>query len=226
MKGNSWKQSWLIYDGFVLCLIYFYGANHSAQGEGETMIIGLTGGIACGKSTVSTYLRQKGIPVVDADVVARQVVEPGSVGLQQIVECFGRQYLHPDGTLNRAMLGERVFSEPDARKQLNQITGPLILAELKQQLQVQAPVIVLDAALLLEEDAYRQLVDVVWVVHVTPEVQLERLMARNHFTLQQAEARIASQMPESQRLLLADAVIDNNGSTADTYEQVDALLQL
>lgn len=190
------------------------------------MIIGLTGGIACGKSTVSTYLRQKGIPVVDADVVARQVVEPGSVGLQQIVQCFGREFLQPDGTLNRALLGEKVFSEPDARKQLNAITGPLILTELKQQLQVTAPIVVLDAALLLEEESYRRLVDVVWVVHVTPEVQLERLMARNHYTLQQAEARIASQMPEAQRLLLADAMIDNNGSRDCTYEQVDLLLHL
>lgn len=191
-----------------------------------TTVIGLTGGIACGKSTVSVYLRQRGIPVVDADVVARQVVAPGTVGLRQIEEAFGSGYLLPDGTLNRRLLGETVFADRRALAQLNNITGPLIAAELKRQLAAASgPVAVLDGALLLEEARYRTLLDVVWVVTVTPEEQLRRLMARNGYSLQQARERIAAQMSDGQRRQLADAVIDNNGSREQTWRQVDRLLE-
>ncbi len=150
-------------------------------------VIGLTGGIACGKSTVSQYLRERGLPIVDADIVARQVVTPGSKGLAQIKEIFGWQYILPDGTLNRE------------------------------------PWVVLDAALLLEEEAYRQLADVVWVVTVREEIQLGRLIARNHYSIQQAKARIAAQMGEEERLQYADAVIDNNGTMEETWRQVEQL---
>ncbi len=187
-------------------------------------VIGLTGGIACGKSTVSDYLRQKGIPVVDADVVARQVVEPGTVGLQQIEEVFGGQYLNPDGTLNRAMLGKKVFGDAAALQQLNHITGPLIAVELERQLRVNAPLVVLDAPLLLEEERYRQLADVVWVVTVPPDMQLERLITRNRYSRKQAQERIAAQMTEQERLQYADAVIDNSGTIRQTWQQVDQLL--
>lgn len=191
-----------------------------------TTVIGLTGGIACGKSTVSEYLRQRGVPVVDADVVARQVVEPGTVGLRQIVETFGSGYLLPDGALNRRLLGETVFADRRALAQLNGITGPLIAAELKRQLAaVTGPLAVLDGALLLEEACYRALVDVVWVVTVEPEEQLRRLMARNGYSPQQARERMAAQMSDSQRRQLADAVIDNNGSREQTWRQVDQLLE-
>jgi len=191
-----------------------------------TTVIGLTGGIACGKSTVSEYLRQRGVPVVDADVVARQVVEPGTVGLRQIVETFGSGYLLPDGALNRRLLGETVFADRRALAQLNGITGPLIAAELKRQLAaVTGPLAVLDGALLLEEARYRALVDVVWVVTVEPEEQLRRLMARNGYSPQQARERMAAQMSDSQRRQLADAVIDNNGSREQTWRQVDQLLE-
>ncbi len=188
------------------------------------MIIGLTGGIACGKSTVSAYLREKGIPVVDADVVARQIVEPGTVGLQQIVDIFGREYLLPDGSLNRAMLGKKVFAEPKALEQLNAITGPLILEEMKRQLQVPEPIIVLDAALLLEKEVYHQLVDTVWVVTADADIQLNRLVTRNGYSVQQAQDRINSQMTSAERIAMADAVIDNNGTQEETRDQVDALL--
>lgn len=187
-------------------------------------VIGLTGGIACGKSTVSDYLRQKGIPVVDADVVARQVVEPGTVGLQQIKETFGWQYIGPDGTLNRAMLGKKVFGDADALQKLNHITGPLIAAELERQLCVDAPFVVLDAPLLLEEERYRRLADIVWVVTVPADIQLERLIARNHYSRRQAQERIAAQMTEQERLQYADAVIDNSGTREQTWQQIDLLL--
>ncbi|MBE6112536.1 MAG: dephospho-CoA kinase [Peptococcaceae bacterium] len=187
------------------------------------MIIGLTGGIACGKSTVSAYLREKGIAVIDADKVARQVVEPGSPGLVQIRDTFGMQYLQPDGSLNRELLGRKVFAEPEALKKLNSITGPLILDELKKQLAVAESVIVLDAALLLEDEAYHQLVDQVWVV-TAGDNQLERLIARNGYSFRQAKNRIASQMTDEQRLRYADAVIDNSGTLENTHRQIDELL--
>lgn len=189
-----------------------------------TMVIGLTGGIACGKSTVSQYLQQKGIPVVDADLVARQVVAPGTVGLQQIRDTFGWQYIMPDGSLNRTLLGKKVFADKNALAQLNAITGPLIAAELKRQLKEAGSLVVLDAALLLEEARYRSLVDVVWVVTVEPEEQLRRLLARNHYSRRQALERIAAQMSNEQRIRYADGVIDNNGTREQTWQQVEQLL--
>lgn len=187
-------------------------------------IIGLTGGIACGKSTVSNYLKTKGIPVVDADLVARQVVAPGTTGLEQIKEAFGWQYILPDGTLHRALLGKKVFADPLALEQLNQIMGPLLEAELKKQLEIEAPLVVLDAPLLLEDENYKKLVDLVWVVTVAPELQMKRLMVRNHYSKQQAQARITAQMSEQERIQYADAVIDNNGALEETWEQVELLL--
>lgn len=189
-----------------------------------TTVIGLTGGIACGKSTVSQYLRQKGISVVDADLVARQVVAPGTVGLRQIKDTFGWQYIMPDGSLNRTLLGKKVFADKNALAQLNAIIGPLIAAELERQLKEAGSFVVLDAALLLEEERYRSLVDVVWVVTVEPEEQLRRLLARNHYSRQQALDRIAAQMSNEQRLQYADGVIDNNGTRKQTWQQVEQLL--
>lgn len=190
-----------------------------------TTVIGLTGGIACGKSTVSQYLRQRGIPVIDADLVARQVVAPGTVGLRQIKDTFGGQHLLPDGSLNRALLGQKVFADKTALAQLNAITGPLIAAELKRQIQAADFLVVLDAALLLEDERYRSLVDVVWVVTVEPEEQLRRLLARNSYSRQQALQRIAAQMSNEQRMQYADAVIDNNGTKEQTWQQVEQLLR-
>ena len=189
-----------------------------------TTVIGLTGGIARGKSTVSQYLRQKGISVVDADLVARQVVAPGTVGLRQIKDTFGWQYIMPDGSLNRTLLAKKVFADKNALAQLNAIIGPLIAAELERQLKEAGSFVVLDAALLLEEERYRSLVDVVWVVTVEPEEQLRRLLARNHYSRQQALDRIAAQMSNEQRLQYADAVIDNNGAREQTWQQVEQLL--
>ncbi len=192
--------------------------------EREVRVIGLTGGIACGKSTVSAHLRRRGLTVVDADLVARELTAPGTEGLRQIKETFGWQYVCPDGTLDRKRLGEKVFAEPEALERLNAIMTPLLRAELSRQLAAAEPPVVLDAALLLENAAYRDLVDCVWVVTASPEHQLERLMARNRYSRRQAEARISAQMPEAVRLAQADAVIDNNGTVEETCAGVDALL--
>ena len=189
-------------------------------------IIGLTGGIACGKSTISAYLQEKGIPVIDGDVVARQIVEPGTKGLAQIVEVFGAEYLQPDGTLNRALLGSTVFADTDALHKLNAITKPLLLESFKSQINAlqHHPVIVLDAALLLEDEAYHALVDTVWVVIASPETQLARLMKRNGCSAEEAQNRIHAQMSNEERMVYADAVIDNNGTIAETIAQVEQLL--
>lgn len=130
----------------------------------------------------------------------------------------------PDGSLNRALLGKKVFADKNALAQLNAITGPLIAAELKRQLKEAGSLVVLDAALLLEEARYRSLVDVVWVVTVEPEEQLRRLLARNHYSRRQALERIAAQMSNEQRIRYADGVIDNNGTREQTWQQVEQLL--
>ena len=192
----------------------------------KPIIIGLTGGIACGKSMISAYLAQKGIPVIDGDLVARQIVEPGTKGLAQIVDTFGAEYLHADGTLNRAMLGSRVFADKEALQQLNAITKPLLLEAFKTQINaLQAhPMVVLDVALLLEDPDYKDLVNQVWVVTVSSEQQLTRLMKRNGYTAQEAQNRIDAQMSNEERIQYADVVIDNNGTMSETIAQVDQLL--
>lgn len=194
--------------------------------EQNVLVIGLTGGIASGKSTISAYLQQKGIPVIDGDIIARQIVEPGTTGLAQIADTFGIEYLHADGTLNRTMLGARVFADKEALDALNAITGPLLLEAFQRQIKAlqHHPVIVLDVALLLEEESYRNLVDVVWLVTVRPQQQLQRLMDRNGYTKQEAENRIQSQMSDQERKQYADVVIDNSGTVAETIAQVEQLL--
>jgi dephospho-CoA kinase len=194
--------------------------------KNKSTVIGLTGGIACGKSMISAYLAQKGIPVIDGDLVARQIVEPGTKGLAQIVDTFGAEYLHADGTLNRAMLGSRVFADKEALQQLNAITKPLLLEAFKTQINaLQAhPMIVLDVALLLEDHDYKELADQVWVVTVSPVQQLARLMKRNNYTAEEAQNRINAQMSNEERIQYADVVIDNNGTMSETIAQVDRLL--
>ena len=194
--------------------------------KNKSTVIGLTGGIACGKSMISAYLAQKGIPVIDGDLVARQIVEPGTKGLAQIVDTFGAEYLHVDGTLNRAMLGSRVFADKEALQQLNAITKPLLLEAFKTQINAlhAHPMIVLDVALLLEDHDYKELADQVWVVTVSPVQQLARLMKRNSYTVEEAQNRINAQMSNEERIQYADVVIDNNGTMSETIAQVDRLL--
>lgn len=194
--------------------------------KNKSTVIGLTGGIACGKSMISAYLAQKGIPVIDGDLVARQIVEPGTKGLAQIVDTFGAEYLHADGTLNRAMLGSLVFADKEALQQLNAITKPLLLEAFKTQINAlhAHPMIVLDVALLLEDHDYKELADQVWVVTVSPVQQLARLMKRNSYTAEEAQNRINAQMSNEERIQYADVVIDNNGTMSETIAQVDRLL--
>jgi dephospho-CoA kinase len=185
--------------------------------------VGLTGSIAVGKSFVSGLLAEMGCRVVDADVLARRVVEPGSEGLRKVVEAFGESVLRPDGTLDRARLGAVVFGDAGRRELLNSILHPLIFAEQDELLRrwgLEDPrgVGVVDAALMIESGGYRRF-DKLVVVHCRPEVQLERLMRRNGLTREEAERRVAAQMPQQEKLRHADFRIDTSEGFEDTRRQ-------
>lgn len=185
-----------------------------------TMVIGLTGGIATGKTTVSNYLKELGYSIIDADVIARQVVEPGTNGLRMITDTFGEKVLTSDGQLDRQHLAQLVFTSSEQLQQLNRILQPIIRERIQELISTSKdPVVVIDVPLLYEQH-YEDLCDVVMVVSVQPQQQLERLMNRNHFTMDEAKNRVASQMPLSPKERLADVVIDNNGSVEETRQQV------
>ena len=181
--------------------------------------VGLTGGIACGKSTVAGFFAELGVPVVDADRVAREVVEPGTEGLAEIVRAFGEGVLAPDGSLDRKRLGERVFADESARRTLNAITHPRIAVRSAEKIaeagKSGAPYVIYEAALLVENGIHRAL-DALVVVTVAPEVQLARLVARDGIDEEAARARVASQLPLAEKVKVADYVIDNGGSLDET----------
>ena len=186
--------------------------------------VGLTGGIGAGKSEVSARLAAQGAVVIDADAIAREVVEPGTEGLAEVVEAFGPEVLLPDGTLDRPRLGEIVFADPELRGKLNEIIHPRVgarMAELEREAGP-ASIVVHDVPLIAESgraDAY----DLVVVVDVPPRVQMDRLVRRRGMTREQAEARMAAQASREQRLAIADIVIDNSGSLAELDRQVGDL---
>ncbi len=188
-----------------------------------TYILGLTGGIASGKSTVSAYLAQNGALIIDADLIARQVVAKRSSGLKQIVAKFGEEILTASGELDRKKLGKLVFSNKELLKALTDITGPLIRAEILREIQAakkaQVKLVVLDIPLLFET-GYQTLCDKVMVVTIPSKLQLERVMKRDNLSAAEARKRIANQLPASKRNELADVLIDNSKSVAETYQQV------
>lgn len=192
------------------------------------MIIGLTGSIASGKSTVSNMLKEYGLPIVDADVVARVVVEPGSETLQEVVKVFGEEILTADGELDRPKLGAIIFNDQEKRKQLNSIMHPAIRKEMLRQRDEHVAngekTVIMDIPLLFESKL-QHFVDKIIVVTVSEEVQLKRLMERNHFSEEEAKSRISSQLPLSVKEQGADAVIDNNGSIEETKRQLENILQ-
>ena len=190
------------------------------------MIIGLTGSIATGKSAVADMLRSYDLTIVDADVIARQVVEPGSDTLTKIAEAFGPETILADGTMNRPYIGEQIFHEPDKRAVLNGIIHPAIRAEMIRQRDeyvAQGKHIVMDIPLLFESKL-QHFVDKILVVAVDEDIQLRRLMARNGFSEQEANARIASQIPVAEKVAGADAVLQNNGTLDETRAQLHEIL--
>ena len=188
--------------------------------------IGLTGGIASGKSTVLTYFKDKGIPYIDADIVAREVVEPGTEGLEAIVDAFGSNVLHDDGTLNREALGAIVFHNEEKRGQLNDCLKEHIrnrIMELTAYYESnRTDILIYDIPLLIEGEWYTMM-DEVWLVYVNESTQIERLMSRNGFSKEDALARINSQMRLDDKRSFADLIIDNNGTPQALTAQLDTI---
>ena len=188
--------------------------------------IGLTGGIASGKSTVLTYFKDKGIPYIDADIVAREVVEPGTEGLKAIVDTFGSHVLQDDGMLNREALGAIVFHNEEKRQLLNSCLKTHIrnrIMELTSQYeQGNTPILIYDIPLLIEGEWYTMM-DEVWLVYVNETTQIERLMSRNGYTREDAIARINSQMRLDDKRAYADIIIDNNGTPHDLTVQLNTI---
>ncbi|MFD4011260.1 dephospho-CoA kinase [Streptomyces albidoflavus] len=194
------------------------------------LIVGLTGGIGAGKSEVSRLLVEHGAHLVDADRIAREVVEPGTPGLAAVVEAFGESVLAADGSLDRPKLGEIVFADPERRAVLNGIVHPLVGAR-SAELQSQAPqdgVVVHDVPL-LTENGLAELYDLVIVVDVEPWTQVERLVRSRGMSEEEARARMAAQAGREERLAVADIVIDNEvsldalrGRVAEVWTELDA----
>jgi dephospho-CoA kinase len=188
------------------------------------LLVGLTGGIATGKSTVTAMLASPSVRVVDADVLAREVVEPGTPAYRQVVAEFGREVLQPDGRLDRVRLGEIVFPDPANRKRLEAITHPAIRARFEK---IMADLeragfdglLIWDASLLVESGGNKNM-DRVVVVTTDPATQLRRLMERDRCSEEAARARTASQMPLAIKARYADYVIDNSGTREQTEARV------
>jgi len=194
-----------------------------------TLVIGLTGGIASGKSTISNMFKEMDVIVVDADVEARLAVEKGEHAYNKIIAEFGQEILMEDGEIDRPKLGSIIFHQAEKRKLLNEITHPEVRKRMKEQVENakknKEEVVVLDIPLLFESKL-TNLVDKTILVFVDNETQLQRLIVRNNLSVEDAEARIRSQMPLSEKVMLADAVINNNGSIADSKKQlIDVLIK-
>lgn len=188
-------------------------------------VIGLTGNAGTGKTSVARYLKSLGAEVLEADAVAKKLTAPGEPLLSKIIEVFGPEYLLPDGSLDRKKIRRLIFTDPNARRKLEEITHPAItavvekwLAELRER-QTPPSVAVIEAALLLEAGLER-LVDEVWVVIADPDTVIRRLMARDGIPPELAEAMIAAQMPQEEKIRRANRVIDNSGGFNHTRDQV------
>lgn len=185
--------------------------------------IGLTGGIASGKSTVSAELRRLGLPIFDADAEAKLAVAKGSEGLAQVIEALGSEYLTAEGELNRAKVAERVFHDKDALKTLEAIIHKIVWARAEQFMQenrsAEKQLAVLDVPLLIE-CGWHKLVDSVWLVAVSRKQQIERAMLRSGMTSDEVEARIAAQMSLAEKKKYADIVLDNSGTLEETLAAV------
>jgi dephospho-CoA kinase len=188
------------------------------------LLAGLTGGIATGKSTVSRLFVECGARLIDADVLAREVVAPGRPAMQQIVESFGREVLRPDGTLDRDRLGKAVFEDPARLEKLNAIVHPYVAVAQEQRSREIAgkephAVIVYDATLLIEAGAHKRM-DKIIVVTADEQTQVVRLKARNHLSAEEARKRIAAQMPLADKVKLADYVIDGTLPREQLHKEV------
>jgi dephospho-CoA kinase len=192
------------------------------------LVVGLTGGIASGKSTVSSFLREAGIPVICADELARKAVERGSPGLEQIRRVFGDEVLDEDGNLDRKVVGTIVFDDEAKRKALESIIHPRVAEEeqrILRELEGQGNSIAVVDVPLLYETGWQNHFDLVVVVYVPRNDQEERLMSRDRISREEAVARIGAQMPIQKKKEIADRIVDNTGDLAHTYAQVQRLVE-
>ena len=190
-------------------------------------IIGITGGIASGKSTVTNFLRQKGFEVVDADAVVHQLQKPDGRLYQILVEHFGEKILLENGELNRPLLASLIFSKPEEQEWSKEIQGQIIreeLGSLRDKLAQTEDLFFMDIPLLFEQE-YASWFDETWLVYVSRDTQLDRLMKRDYLTIEDAQARLASQWPLEEKKRLASHILDNNGSREQLLSQVASLLQ-
>ncbi len=193
----------------------------------KNITFGLTGGIACGKSNITRTFINHNIPMVDADIVSRQVVAPGTIGLERIISHFGVEYLADNGELNRSKLGFHIFNDPAERKALDKIMKPLIEEESANQiaeLHKTNPIVGYDGPLIIEmgnADKYNPLI----VAFCPRWMQVERLMKRNSFTLDEANQRIDSQMPSEEKLKYADWVVDTSFTKENSIKQTEIILE-
>lgn len=190
-------------------------------------IIGLTGGIASGKSTVSAYLKSKGIPVIDADIEAKKVLDIGSEAYFDLINTFSDSILNEDKTVNRKKLAAIVFKDKKLVARLNDITHPRVVERTKTILAELAakniPIAVIDAPLLIEA-GLNSIADEIWVVHTSPELQIERAMQRDNSTREQVTNKMDNQLSFEEKLKYADHVITNDGTLEQLYAQVDGIL--
>ncbi len=189
-------------------------------------LIGITGGIGSGKSEVSKYLMSLGYPLIDADLVSREIVEPGKIGLIKIVEIFGEAILNPDRTLNRGMLGEIIFNNDFLRNQLNDILHPRIRVRIKQHLEAykDASFVFIDVPLLFETDS-RETYDEILLVYAPESVCLDRIVIRDKVLPDFALKKIKTQMSLDVKRALSDYVIDNSGDLSMLHSQIQIYLK-
>ncbi|CXZ87058.1 Dephospho-CoA kinase [Staphylococcus aureus] len=190
-------------------------------------VIGLTGGIASGKSTVSELLSVFGFKVVDADKAAREAVKKGSKGLAKVREVFGDEAIDENGEMNRRYMGDLVFNHPEKRLELNAIIHPIvrdIMEEEKQEYLKQGYNVIMDIPLLFENEL-ENTVDEVWVVYTSESIQMDRLMQRNNLSLEDAKARVYSQISIDKKSRMADHVIDNLGDKLELKQNLERLLE-
>lgn len=191
------------------------------------MVVGLTGGVASGKSLVAHYLKELGAKLIDADEISREIVRPGMPAYQEILQVFGKGILNQDGTIDRKGLGKVVFSNPELLKRLNEITHPGILEEVRRRVgeaKKDQAIIVVDAALLIEVGLHREM-DRVIVVYVDEETQIKRLMERDGLTEGEAKLRLSAQMPLKEKLKDAHFIIDNSIGMEETRRQVEEVFK-
>lgn len=189
-------------------------------------VIGLTGGIASGKSSVSELLTVHGFKVVDADVASRQAVEKGTKGLEQVKEAFGEEAIDEDGNMNRSYVGDVIFNHPEKRLELNEIVHPIVRDIMEQEKEAyleQGYNVIMDIPLLFE-NGLQDTVDEVWLVYTSESIQIDRLMERNNLSMEDAKARVYSQISIDKKRRMADREIDNRDTKLELKQNLERLL--